>query len=305
MAKTLYLANFGSDKLESLLECFEKYIRETDRGKSARSYLGDVKRFAQWSLKKYGNFNIHAASPLDLVEYRAYLQEYGGRKGTGAAPATVNRALVSLKIFFAWLKKEGQIRDNPVEDIKPVAVAAAPAPKWLDRSQQVRLMRAVRNAGSARDEAMIGLMLHSGLRVGELCSLKREDIQLSARGGQVAVTGKGNKYREVPLNSTIRKILDRWFTENPAGPLFPNRYGGAISIRGVFKMVAEYAYQVKLEGVTPHTLRHTFCKNAIDRGIPIDQVAVMAGHSSLDVTKRYTAPSRADLQAVVERLAWE
>lgn len=56
--------------------------------------------------------------------------------------------------------------------------------------------------------------------------------------------------------------------------------------------MVDYTYQAKLEDVTPHTFRHTFCKNAIDMGIPIDQVAMMAGHSSLDVTKRYTVPLR-------------
>lgn len=304
LAKTIYLANFGSDKLENLLAGFERHLKETDRGPSARSYMGDVKRFASW-MQKRGGFNICAASPLDMIDYREYLQEYGGRNGTGAAPATVNRALISLKIFFNWLKKEGQINDNPAENTKPVAVAAVPAPKWLDRNQQAALMRTVRDSGKTRDEAMVGLMLHAGLRVDELCSLRRDDITISDRSGQVAVTGKGNKYREVPLNSTIRKILQRWLDENPEGPLFPNRYQKAISTRGVFKVVAEYAYHAKLVGVTPHTLRHTFCKNAIDRGIPIDQVAAMAGHSSLDVTKKYTTPSLADLQAAVERLAWE
>ena len=70
-------------------------------------------------------------------------------------------------------------------------------------------------------------------------------------------------------------------------------------------MFAEYAYHAKIKDVSPHTLRHTFCKNLIDQGVPIDQVAVLAGHSSLDTTKRYTAPSMADLQAAVDRTAWE
>ncbi|MDA8336688.1 MAG: site-specific integrase, partial [Peptococcaceae bacterium] len=55
----------------------------------------------------------------------------------------------------------------------------------------------------------------------------------------------------------------------------------------------------------PHALRHAFCKNLIDLGVPIDQVAVLAGHSSLDVTRRYTVPSMADLQAAVEKTSWE
>lgn len=304
LAKTFYLKDFGSDKLESLIDGFRKHILETDRVKSVRSYVGDVKRFSTWGMQKYGSFNITAVSPLDLVEYREHLQKYGGRKGNGAEPSTVNRALISLRVFYEWLKKQGQIRDNPAEDIKPVKENSKPAPRWLDRNQQASLMREVRT-GSPRDEAIVGLMLHAGLRVSEVCSLRIGDISISTRSGKVEVTGKGNKKREVPLNSTIRKILSSWLEENRAESLFPNRYGRPISTRGVFKMVAGYAYLAKLEDVTPHTLRHTFCKNAIDRGIPIDQVAMMAGHSSLDVTKRYTAPSDSDLQNAVEKLAWE
>lgn len=263
-----------------------------------------MRRFFAWGAGK-GRFRAGAVSPLDLVEYRAHLQREGCRGGTGAAPSTVNRALVSLRLFFEWLRKDGVVRDNPVKEIKPVAMVTATVPRWLDRRQQAALVRAVREKGSVRDEALVGLMLHTGLRVGELCALGRGNLRLSARGGWVDVTGKGNKYREVPLNATVRRILSKWLEENPDGPLFPNRYGEPISPRGVFKLVGEYAYLAKLEGVTPHTLRHTFCKNAIDLGIPIDQVAIMAGHSSLDVTKRYTAPSKDDLQAAVDRLAWE
>ena len=305
MAKIIYPRKFGSDKLKCLLSDFEKHIKETDRGKSVRSYLGDVKRFIEWGTQKYSSFTVRGVSSLDLVEYREYLQKNGGRNKTGAAPATVNRALISLKLFFAWLLQQGHAKDNPVENIKQVAVASILAPKWLDRNQQAALMRAVRDSGSARDEAIIGLMLHAGLRVSEVCSLKHEDIDLSARAGNVSVIGKGNKYREVPLNITVRKMLEPWMDVNSSNPLFPNRYGNGISTRGVFKLVDEYAYQAKLEDVSPHTLRHSFCKNAIDRGIPIDQVAALAGHSSLDITKRYTTPSKDDLQAAVERMSWE
>ncbi|NMB41026.1 MAG: tyrosine-type recombinase/integrase [Firmicutes bacterium] len=303
MSNAVYLVEFGSDKLEELFSAFQKHLEETDRGPSVRSYVGDVKRFSAWFMHRYKNNNVLGTSPLDLVEYRSYMQTRGGRRGTGFAPSTVNRALVSLRLFFQWLLKNDQIKSNPVENIKSVAVTAKPAPKWLSRKQQARLMHAVR--GNTRDEAMIGLMLHAGLRVSELCSIEKGSIEISERKGQVNVTGKGNKYREVPLNATIRNSLRLWFEENQTDVLFPNRYGRPISTRGVHKLVAEYAYQAKLEDVTPHTLRHTFCKNAIDMGIPIDQVAAMAGHSSLDITKQYTVPSMADLQKAVEKMAWE
>ncbi|MHB1418003.1 MAG: tyrosine-type recombinase/integrase [Bacillota bacterium] len=303
--KLLYLAKNGSDNLDALLAGFEEQIRSSDRGRSARAYLGDVRKFAGWIIGKYGSFKAHAVSPLDLVEYKAYLQQQGGREGKGAAPATVNRALISLRLFFDWLDSTGQVKDNPAASIKRVKVAQKPAPKWLTRNEQAALVRIVREGGNSRDGAMINLMLHAGLRVSELCSLKREHVHISARAGKVCVTGKGNKYREVPLNSTIRKIIERWLDDNPAGSLFPNYHGRPITTRGIFKIIAEYGYRAKLKEVTPHTLRHTFCKNAIDMGIPIDQVAAMAGHSSLDITKIYTQPSEADLQAAVERMAWE
>ncbi|GAB6180840.1 tyrosine-type recombinase/integrase [Desulfotomaculum defluvii] len=304
MAKTIYLADFGSDNLEGLLKGFEYHLKNKDRGQSTRAYLGDVRRFAKWITERTRVFNPQGVSPLDLVEYRKHLQEHGGRQGKGAAPATVNRALTSLRLFFGWLVTQGVCKDNPVEDIKPVAVSKTPVPKWLLRTEQTALMRAVREGGSRRDEAILGLLLHAGLRVAELCVLGVDDIVLNDRSGHIKVTGKGNKYREVPLNITIRKILTRWFEENAGGVLFPNRYGNPIGTRGVFKLVEGYAYNARLSDVSPHTLRHTFCKNAVDLGIPIDQVAMMAGHSSLDVTKRYTVPSMEDLQSAVERMAW-
>jgi len=304
MAKVVYLKEFGSENFGGLLDRFQDHLCETDRGRAAKVYVADVRRFAEWIASKYGSFNPAAITALDLVEYRQYLQNKPGRKGT-ACPGTVNRALVGLRVFFTWLIKTGQLQTNPAAEVKRVAVTDGLAPKWLERREQAALVHTVQEGGSLRDAAMVGIMLHAGLRISEACALDREDIEISDRKGTVTVRqGKGNKVRVIPLNKTIRKTLSDWLEANPEGPLWPNRYGQPITPRGVFKILAEYAYRAQLE-VTPHTLRHTFCKNLIDQGVPIDQVAMLAGHSSLDVTKRYTAPSMADLQSAVDRTAWE
>jgi len=300
LGRVVYLQKNTSDNFSGFLDGFKKRLQETDHAEnSVKSYLQAVRSFLEWFASRSGK-GPEAVTPLDVVDYRQAMQR------EGKAPATVNHHLKALQVFFKWLVDEGAVRDNPARDVKGVASGGPPAPKWLARTEQAALMRAVREGGSLRDEAVVGLMLHAGLRVSEVCALRREDIRIGERSGWVVVRqGKGNKYREVPLNKTIRKVLARWLAENPEGPLFPNRSGGPISSRGVFSLVAGYAYEAKLKDVSPHTLRHTFCKNAIDMGVPIDQVAVMAGHSSLDVTKRYTAPSMADLEAAVERMAWE
>lgn len=305
MPEHLHLVRTKPKEVKEIVDRFTLYLFQKDRRDSAISYAGDIKKFIRWCFSRYASFSPQEISPLDIVNYRDYLQDHGGRKGEKAAPATVNRALVSLKAFFGWLAEKGEISYNPAVDVRPVKVARKPAPKWLARSEQAALMRAVKAKGSTRDEAIIGLMLHAGLRIGELCSLKRKDIEIAPRSGTVRVRGKGNKERSVPLNVTIRKILETWFKENPGDTLWPNRYGKPISVRGVRKLVDGYAYDARLEGVTPHTLRHTFCKNLIDSGVPLDQVAMLAGHESLDVTKQYTVPSEADLQAATEKVAWE
>ncbi|MDA8334647.1 MAG: tyrosine-type recombinase/integrase [Peptococcaceae bacterium] len=188
--------------------------------------------------------------------------------------------------------------------MKQVATATRPVPKWLTRAEQAALFHVIH--GNDRDMAIFGLMLHAGLLVSEVCHLVRGDIRISDRKGTVRIRqGKGNKFREVPLSKTLRKILAAWLEQNPEGPLFPNRCGQPITISGIEKLLAEYAYRAKLEEITPHRLRHAFCKNLVDLGVPLDQVAMLAGHASLDVTKRYTTPSMADLQSAVDRTAWE
>lgn len=307
MPEVIYLHEFGTKNSDALLTAFHDHLRASGRAdRSVASYAGEVRRFTAWIAAKYGEFNPAAVSALDVVEYREHLQSLKGRKDRPLAPATVNKALASLRVFFGWLKETGQARENPAAGIKNAAVGGTTAPRWLDRRQQAALVHAVQAGGSLRDMAIFGLMLHAGLRIGEVCALERGDIEISERKGLVRVhRGKGNKYREVPLNKTARKMLAAWLEKNPDGSLFPNRYGQPISVFGVEKLFREYAYQAKLENVTPHCLRHTFCKNLIDMGVPIDQVAMLAGHSGLDTTKRYTAPSMADLQAAVDRVAWE
>jgi len=254
MAKVAYLKEFGTKNLAALLDGFKTHLGSTDRARSMSTYLGAVKPFAEWIADRYGEFSPAHVSPLDVVEYRSYFLAQKGRKGKLMSPVTVNKKLVSLRVFYNWLTETGQVKNNPVAGVKQVALAGKPVPKWLTRAQQASLIHAVQ--GNPKDAAIIEIMLHAGLRVSEVCALTREDIEISERKGLVRIReGKGGKYREVPLNKTVRKVLVDWLDANPEGPLFPNRYGRPIGVQGVEQMVAEYAYQAKVEA-TPHTLRH-------------------------------------------------
>lgn len=280
---------------QDILQQYHNYLLSSDLGSSAKEYCKDIKQFMKWFPDQ---FSPQAVSTLDIVQYRADMQN------KNLSPATINRRLNSLKSFFKYCKKNNITRDNPTEDIKLVARNEVLAPRWLDRKEQAALIRAVKEYGDLRDEAILITFLHTGLRVDELSKLKWINIQISPRSGILSVTGKGNKYREVPLNSTARKVLLEYKEKATSEYVFPGQKG-AITTRAVRNVVEKYAYLSKLEDVSPHTLRHTFCKNALDLGIPLSEVATMAGHSSLDVTRIYTVPSVRDLQSSVEKMAWE
>ncbi|WP_241755021.1 tyrosine-type recombinase/integrase [Koleobacter methoxysyntrophicus] len=287
----------------SIIPEFEQYLKEKDsRPKTIEAYLADLKKFIKWYQETAGELPEAASvGPLDIAEFKRHLQNKGYK------PATVNRILQSLKIFFSWAEEVGVAKDNPAGSIKMIPVVKS-APRSLESKERQALIRAVYRAGKERDIAIVTLLMHTGLRVSELCALTLDDIKLRERSGYLTVrSGKGNKYREVPLNLTARKALKNWLAvrgDDP-GPLFPGKTGRAMSIRNIEYMIEKYAYNARLEDITPHVLRHTFCKALVDAGESLDRVAELAGHSDLNVTARYTRPTRRDLQKSVDKLAWE
>jgi site-specific recombinase XerD len=331
----------------------------------------DLQAFAAWFRQSNGeDFSPRAVDPRDVTEYRGYLLR------TGAASATVNRRLISLRRFFKWAHRHRLVEESPFEVLERVYVREQSqqdvAPRWLDSNEQLALLRAVRKGSQTskegvdpndpvssqggeggegsntalRDLAVIQTLLGTGLRISELANLRLEDVELSERKGLVRVrVGKGGKCRTVALDNLTRSALlhyveQRWkqvqFAEHLSeqepgqrqgeqqgkqpsrhksapsnsskrpleGPLFMG-HRGPLNERGIDYLVRKYAYQARLENCTAHTLRHTFAKNLVDAGTPLDQVAILLGHESLDTTRVYTKPSRRDLERAVRKAAGE
>jgi integrase/recombinase XerC len=289
------------------LHDFETYLKEQDASPaSIAGYLSDLKKFARWYEATTGKPpQPGRVISLDIIEFRGYLQNAKQKA------ATINRALASLSIFFSWAIGIGDVSNNPVSGVKYLKQEKT-APKWLDKYDQSALLRAVmdRKKPSLRDFAIITLLIHAGLRVSESCRLDLGDVTLLERSGSAQILGKGNKYRDVPLNITARKALKDWLDKrgNAPGPLFTSqKKGGRLTPKDIQLLITRYAAHIMGDGanVTPHTLRHTFCKALIDRGVSIDQVAALAGHGNINTTARYTKPSQKDLQRAVQKTAWE
>ncbi|MGB5933456.1 MAG: tyrosine-type recombinase/integrase [Anaerolineae bacterium] len=130
------------------------------------------------------------------------------------------------------------------------------APKWLTKREQYALVRAVQKSNRPRDEALIVLMLHTGLRVSEVSNLRIGDISISPRKGEIILRGgKGEKFRTVPLNLDVRNALKAYLSVRPGvnhDYLFAGQKGERLRPPGIYYLVKKYGYEARIENITPH-----------------------------------------------------
>jgi site-specific recombinase XerD len=290
-----------TDDLAAFL--LELYRQEVSP-KTLASYQSDLALFARWFTESnQESFTAPAVTPTDIRDYKAYLV---GVKHQSSA--TVNRRLAALRKFFTWAKAAGRITELPTDSVKGLPPAPR-APKSLEKREVDRLIRVVERGGKKRDLAILLLLRHAGLRVSELCSLTLRDVELGERKGAVTVrSGKGQKYRVVPLNADVRRAISQYLAVRPRvaeETLFVSQKGGGIGSQAVEWAVRRYARQADLEEVTPHTLRHSFAKQLLDEGVDLVTVAARLGLARLVTTALYTPPNPRDMERAVEKLEWE
>ncbi|MCL6612538.1 MAG: tyrosine-type recombinase/integrase [Peptococcaceae bacterium] len=290
----------------------EKYLGELiNDGKDEKtiiSYRTTLNQFAKWFEETNGYTDAEKVTPMDIKDFKQYMVTILERK-----PATVNKALVTLKGFFDWTAENGFTNFNPARKVKLVEKQKM-APKWLERTEQNKLLREIEKEKNefkrARNLAIAQIMIQAGLRVEEVANLELKDIEVNCRSGNVIVRhGKRDKYREVPLNKDAREAIKDYLKlrENhkykDSQYLFISERSPQITVRAIQHLIERHGESAKIDGLTAHILRHTFCHNLIVAGEGIEKVAILAGHSSLESTRIYTVPGKNELQAAVEKIA--
>jgi site-specific recombinase XerD len=297
---------------------FEQYLQNADRSPlTVRGYSADARQFAAWfEQANKAAFNLAAVTPSDIREYRQHLQSTERRRAS-----TINRKLAAIAALMAWAQSSGQVASNPANGIRLVRQVPS-APKWLGKTQQYALQRAIerdlqlaklryprRVVTRRRDASLTLFLLHTGLRLSEAVALCLGDVEISERRGNVLVrNGKGGKQRAVPLNAEARQAVRDWLAVRPpaesdhlwVGVEGDSRDG--LSGRAVQRMLQRYAQDAGLDELTPHILRHSFAKNLVNRGVGLEKVASLLGHSSLNTTRIYITPDERDLELAVETL---
>jgi len=174
-----------------------------------RAYRGDVAAFAAWMRLRTGvPFDPAAVVAIDVADYRRAL-------APALAPATVNRKLAALRTFFRWARQQGLATYDPAEDVRGISTQANRAPKAISRTEQAALVRAAQHTGRPAREvlarSLLVLLLQTGLRIQELCSLRGGHLDLGERKGAITVLGKDLKQRLVPCNADARAALRVYF----------------------------------------------------------------------------------------------
>ena len=226
-------------------------------------------------------------------EIRVYLSDYQERKQS--SKVTIDNMRRIFSSFFAWLEDEDYITKSPVRRIHKVRTDVIVKETLSD--EQLEVLRD--NCKESRDLAMIDLLSSTGMRVGELVKLNRNDINFNER--QCVVFGKGNKQREVYFNARAKVHLQNYLNSrmdnNEALFVTLSKTAERLTISGVEIRLRILGQRCGIHKVHPHKFRRTLATMAIDKGMPIEQVQKLLGHVKIDTTLHYAMVNQANIKA--------
>ncbi|MGM9956734.1 MAG: tyrosine-type recombinase/integrase, partial [Peribacillus sp.] len=209
------------------------------------------------------------------------------------SPGTIEKHYNALNVFFKFLAKP-QIMLSVERKVKE---SKNEAPESLSIKDQEALLKDIEAEGNPRNVAIVYLLLHTGIRVSELCDLNGSDVIMEGNRNYILVrNAKGEIDRTVPLTDLAVQYVRTYLCslKEKADPLFISSYNQRITPRSV-------QYILKKYNVHPHKLRHTFCQRLVDNGIDIQTVSKLAGHKDLNVTKRYLKEKSLNLENAIDQ----
>ena len=225
-------------------------------------------------------------------DIRTYLTDYQSRKQS--SKVTIDNIRRILSSFFSWLEDEDYILKSPVRRIHKVKTGATIKETYTDEA----LERMRDNCTQLRDLAMIDMLASTGMRVGEMVLLNREDIDFNER--ECVVFGKGDKERIVYFDARTKIHLQNYLNsrddDNPALFVSLQKPHNRLQISGVEVRLRQYGKLLGLNKVHPHKFRRTLATMAIDKGMPIEQLQQLLGHRRIDTTLQYAMVKQSNVK---------
>ena len=293
------LPYLNNEQLEALHSSLEYHLRDYEEANStenhedlitvflsAKRVEGCSQKTALYYESTLRNVLVKIGKPIKQVtteDLRCYLDAYQNEHKI--SKVTIDNIRRILSTFFAWLEDESYIIKSPVRRIHKVKTCKTVKETYTDEALEI--MRD--NVENIRDLAIIDILASTGMRVGELVTLDRDDIDFENR--ECIVLGKGNKQRKVYFDARakihLQKYLSLRIDNNPALFVTLQSPYNRLLISGVEIRLRNLGRKLNLNKVHPHKFRRTLATMAIDKGMPIEQVQQLLGHQSVDTTLQY------------------
>ena len=256
----------NSNEAIPLIINFCHWLKEQKKSPSTIStYKRELEKYQEWLRKK--NCDINHLTKGDIQSYILFLEQQQ------KSLATIDKTIGSIRTFAKFLEKPELtfgIITKPVEKNDHI--------ETLSANEYSLLLNKVKEDGDLRNIAIVYVLLHTGIRVSELCRLNRSDVDFIKNE---LIVQKNEQERLIPLSTDTRVHLQNYLQSHTSkDAIFITNAGDRITERAVQYMLKKY-------DVNPNKLRHTFCQKLVDNNIDIDIVSRLAGHRDLNVTKRY------------------
>lgn len=282
LQKTL-IAHFAENNSQIENESNDEYLRMFIEAKKVEGCSERTLAYYKTTVLHMLNIVKTAVRRITTEEIRKYLSDY--QKINNCSKVTVDNVRRNISSFFSWLEEEDYILKSPMRRIHKIKTKTTVKETISDES--IEILRD--GCKELRDLAIIDLLYSTGIRVGELVNLNCDDINFEER--ECVVFGKGEKERKVYFDAKaklhIKRYLDSRTDNNPALFVTLDRPHERLKISGVEIRLRQLGRKMNIERIHPHKFRRTMATRAIDKGMPIEQVQKILGHSQIDTTMQY------------------
>ncbi|WP_062134037.1 site-specific tyrosine recombinase XerD [Demequina aestuarii] len=271
------------------------------------AYRRDLGRYETF-LTERGRPGLAEATRADVAAFAEAIGT-GDDGGRALAPASASRTVVAVRGWHRFAVAEGWTRDDPSLDVKPRSVPKR-LPKAISTDDVARILDqagAGDGVGPVRDRALLELVYASGARISEAIGLDVDDLSLAPGEQAVLLRGKGRKERVVPIGSFAADALEAYLVRarsalaqsgRGTAALFLNTRGSRLSRQSAWAILKAASDRAGVDGVSPHTLRHSFATHLLSGGADVRVVQELLGHASVTTTQIYTAVTQDALREV-------
>ncbi|CEJ70736.1 Tyrosine recombinase XerC [Chryseobacterium oranimense G311] len=281
-----------------MLEKYLQYLQLEKRYSphTITSYRKDLEDFSHFYLKTEASGDISKADKKIIRNFIVELSE------NNISKRSINRKLSSLRSFYLFLLKIGEIKVSPTESIPSLKFYAEKQIPISQEEMQTLSDRVLADQPDILEKCIIEVLYQTGMRKAELCGLMFEDVNVN--GNELKVIGKGNKERFIPVSHDLSDLLRSYLEirkpdSEHQSYFFVNQKGKKLNEKFVYVVVNKYLSLVTTkEKRSPHILRHSFATHVLDNGAEISKVKKILGHSSLASTQVYTNANIEQLKKV-------